>query len=146
MQLHVQKHYIQFALKCILTTPIPNKLGRCVKFKKKQNSIYILHSIPIFLDFGFYKFIHFCNKYSFVCQSVLFQRVHIATYFRSSITIIYSFLFIQTDRTGCGSRVINVTEAGLTLGGSIQVNCNVEESGTGESVKQTAVVHFYCLK
>uniref|UniRef100_A0A8C2HYT3 Alpha-2-macroglobulin-like 1 n=1 Tax=Cyprinus carpio TaxID=7962 RepID=A0A8C2HYT3_CYPCA len=56
---------------------------------------------------------------------------------------------MMTDKTGCGSQVINVTEFGLSSGGSFQVNCNVEESGTGESVKQTAVVHFnspkYCL-
>ncbi|KAK2881192.1 hypothetical protein Q8A67_018460 [Cirrhinus molitorella] len=38
---------------------------------------------------------------------------------------------MMTDKTGCGSEVLNVTELGLTVGDSFQVNCNVEESGTG---------------
>ncbi|XP_043115190.1 alpha-2-macroglobulin-like protein 1 [Puntigrus tetrazona] len=38
---------------------------------------------------------------------------------------------VMTDRTGCGSQVINVTEFGLSSGGSFEVNCDVEESGTG---------------
>uniref|UniRef100_A0A8C2Q1B2 Alpha-2-macroglobulin-like 1 n=1 Tax=Cyprinus carpio TaxID=7962 RepID=A0A8C2Q1B2_CYPCA len=39
---------------------------------------------------------------------------------------------MTTDKTGCGSQVVNMTEFGLTSAGSLQVNCNVEESGTGE--------------
>lgn len=38
---------------------------------------------------------------------------------------------MTTDKTGCGSQVVNMTEFGLTSAGSLQVNCNVEESGTG---------------
>ncbi len=76
MQLHVQKHYIQFALKCILTTPIPNKLGRCVKFKKKQNAIHIFYlhftQHPNFLDFGFYK----VHLYISVISTLLYAKVY----------------------------------------------------------------------
>lgn len=49
---------------------------------------------------------------------------------------------MQTDKTGCGSRVIDVTEFGMTSRGSFEVNSTVEESGTGEGVKQMAVSIF----
>ncbi len=52
----------------------------------------------------------------------------------------------QTDRTGCGSRVIHVTEFGISSNGYFAVTCNVEETGTGESVKQMAIVQFYSSK
>ncbi|XP_016379353.1 alpha-2-macroglobulin-like protein 1 [Sinocyclocheilus rhinocerous] len=49
---------------------------------------------------------------------------------------------MTTDKTGCGSRVINMTELGLTSGGSLQVNCNVEESGTGITMQGSTSAQF----
>ncbi|KAI2656158.1 Alpha-2-macroglobulin-like protein 1 [Labeo rohita] len=49
---------------------------------------------------------------------------------------------MMTDKTGCGSQVINVTEFGLSSGGSFQVNCNVEESGTGLNMKGSTSAVF----
>ncbi|KAI2656160.1 Alpha-2-macroglobulin-like protein 1 [Labeo rohita] len=48
----------------------------------------------------------------------------------------------NTDKTGCGSQVINVTEFGLSSGGSFQVNCNVEESGTGLTMQGSTSAVF----
>ncbi|XP_073673455.1 alpha-2-macroglobulin-like protein 1 [Garra rufa] len=48
---------------------------------------------------------------------------------------------MMTDKTGCGSRVINVS-FGLYAGGSFQVTCNVEESGTGITVQGFAWAVF----
>lgn len=39
-----------------------------------------------------------------------------------------------------------MTEFGISSRGHFTVNCNVEETGTGENIKQTAVVHFYSPK
>ncbi|XP_073673369.1 alpha-2-macroglobulin-like protein 1 [Garra rufa] len=49
---------------------------------------------------------------------------------------------MMTDKTGCGSQVINVTEFGLSSGGSFQVNCNVEESGTGITIQGSTSAWF----
>ncbi|XP_073673456.1 alpha-2-macroglobulin-like protein 1 [Garra rufa] len=49
---------------------------------------------------------------------------------------------MMTDKTGCGSRVIDVTEFGLSSGGSFHVNCNVEESGTGITMQGFAWAVF----
>uniref|UniRef100_A0A9J8AIU7 Alpha-2-macroglobulin-like protein 1 n=1 Tax=Cyprinus carpio carpio TaxID=630221 RepID=A0A9J8AIU7_CYPCA len=49
---------------------------------------------------------------------------------------------MMTDKTGCGSQVINVTEFGLSSGGSFQVNCNVEESGTGITMEGSTSAVF----
>uniref|UniRef100_A0A672R5R5 Alpha-2-macroglobulin-like protein 1 n=1 Tax=Sinocyclocheilus grahami TaxID=75366 RepID=A0A672R5R5_SINGR len=49
---------------------------------------------------------------------------------------------MTTGKTGCGSRVINMTEFGLTSGGSLQVNCNVEESGTGITMQGSTSAQF----
>ncbi|XP_043114430.1 alpha-2-macroglobulin-like protein 1 [Puntigrus tetrazona] len=49
---------------------------------------------------------------------------------------------MMTDRTGCGSQVINVTEFGLTSRGSFEVNCDVEESGTGITMQGSASAVF----
>ncbi|XP_050985726.1 LOW QUALITY PROTEIN: alpha-2-macroglobulin-like protein 1 [Labeo rohita] len=49
---------------------------------------------------------------------------------------------MKTDKTGCGSQVINVTEFGLSSGGSFQVNCNVEESGTGLTMQGSTSAVF----
>ncbi len=57
-------------------------------------------------------------------------RVHTATYCRSLNN--HFLLFIQTDKTGCGSRVIHVTEFDISFNGYFEVTCNVEETGTGE--------------
>ncbi len=39
-----------------------------------------------------------------------------------------------------------MTEFGISSNGYFAVTCNVEETGTGESVKQMAIVHFYSSK
>ncbi|RXN04002.1 alpha-2-macroglobulin 1 [Labeo rohita] len=49
---------------------------------------------------------------------------------------------MMTDNTGCGSQVINVTEFGLSSGGSFQVNCTVEESGTGVTMQGSTSAEF----
>ncbi|XP_051535073.1 alpha-2-macroglobulin [Myxocyprinus asiaticus] len=49
---------------------------------------------------------------------------------------------MTTDKTGCGSKVINVTEFGLTSSGSFQVNGKVEEYGTGVILEGTARAEF----
>ncbi|KAL1260635.1 hypothetical protein QQF64_008462 [Cirrhinus molitorella] len=49
---------------------------------------------------------------------------------------------MMTDKTGCGSQVINVTEFDLSSGGSFQVNCNVEESGTGITMQGSTSAVF----
>ncbi|XP_073673454.1 alpha-2-macroglobulin-P-like [Garra rufa] len=49
---------------------------------------------------------------------------------------------LTTDKTGCGSQAINVTEIGLTLGESFQVNCSVEESGTGITMQGSTSAVF----
>uniref|UniRef100_A0A672L3U8 Alpha-2-macroglobulin-like protein 1 n=1 Tax=Sinocyclocheilus grahami TaxID=75366 RepID=A0A672L3U8_SINGR len=49
---------------------------------------------------------------------------------------------MMTDKTGCGSRVINVTEFGMTSGGSFQVNSKVEESGTGITMEGSTSAEF----
>ncbi|KAK7171657.1 hypothetical protein R3I93_004075 [Phoxinus phoxinus] len=50
---------------------------------------------------------------------------------------------MTTDRTGCGSWVVNVTEFGLQFNGNIQVNCEVEESGTGITVSGTTTTAMF---
>ncbi|XP_051962766.1 alpha-2-macroglobulin-like [Xyrauchen texanus] len=49
---------------------------------------------------------------------------------------------MTTDKTGCGSQVLNVTEFGLTSSGSFQVNAKVEEYGTGVILDETARATF----
>ncbi|XP_051719987.1 alpha-2-macroglobulin-like protein 1 [Ctenopharyngodon idella] len=49
---------------------------------------------------------------------------------------------MMTDKTGCGSWVINVTEFGLKFRGNLQVNSNVEESGTGITMSGTTTAMF----
>ncbi|KAK2881193.1 hypothetical protein Q8A67_018461 [Cirrhinus molitorella] len=49
---------------------------------------------------------------------------------------------MMTDKTGCGSQVINMTEFDFPSGGSFQVNCNVEESGTGITMQGYALAVF----
>lgn len=50
---------------------------------------------------------------------------------------------MMTDRTGCGSWVINVTEFGLKFRGNIQVNSKVEESGTGITLSGTTATAMF---
>ncbi|XP_073673368.1 alpha-2-macroglobulin-like protein 1 [Garra rufa] len=49
---------------------------------------------------------------------------------------------VMTDKTGCGSQVINVTDFGLSSRGSFQVNCIVEESGTGITMQGSTSAEF----
>ncbi|XP_067221217.1 alpha-2-macroglobulin-like protein 1 [Chanodichthys erythropterus] len=49
---------------------------------------------------------------------------------------------MMTDKTGCGSWVINVTEFGIEFRGNLQVNSKVEESGTGITVSGTTTARF----
>ncbi|XP_048015827.1 alpha-2-macroglobulin-like protein 1 [Megalobrama amblycephala] len=49
---------------------------------------------------------------------------------------------VMTDKTGCGSWVINVTEFGLTFRGNLKVNGKVEESGTGITMSGTTTARF----
>ncbi|KAI7800550.1 putative alpha-2-macroglobulin-like protein 1, partial [Triplophysa rosa] len=50
--------------------------------------------------------------------------------------------FIKTDKTGCASQVINVTEYSMSPGGHFQVNYKVEEDGTGIIVEGSAGVSY----
>ncbi|KAI7800612.1 putative alpha-2-macroglobulin-like protein 1, partial [Triplophysa rosa] len=49
---------------------------------------------------------------------------------------------IKTDKTGCASQVINVTEYSMSPGGHFQVNYKVEEDGTGITVEGSAGVSY----
>ncbi|XP_026137257.1 murinoglobulin-2-like [Carassius auratus] len=49
---------------------------------------------------------------------------------------------MMTDKTGCGSQVVNVTEFGLSSGGSFQVNSKVEEFGTGITMESSTSAVF----
>ncbi|KAL1260636.1 hypothetical protein QQF64_008463 [Cirrhinus molitorella] len=60
--------------------------------------------------------------------SMCFTGFH---HFAALIAVIENFQYLQTDTTGCGSQVINVDKFGLPSGGFFQVNCAMEESGTG---------------
>ncbi|XP_021322030.2 alpha-2-macroglobulin-like protein 1 isoform X1 [Danio rerio] len=48
----------------------------------------------------------------------------------------------MTDRTGCASWMINATDFGLINGGNINVQSNVEESGTGVTISGTTTAMF----
>ncbi|XP_056612696.1 alpha-2-macroglobulin-like protein 1 [Triplophysa dalaica] len=45
---------------------------------------------------------------------------------------------IKTDKTGCASQVLNVTEYHMSPGGYFQINYKVEEDGTGITVEGSA--------
>ncbi|XP_056329897.1 alpha-2-macroglobulin-like protein 1 [Danio aesculapii] len=49
---------------------------------------------------------------------------------------------MMTDRTGCASWAINATNFGLINGGNINVQSNVEESGTGVTISGTTTAMF----
>ncbi|KAI7800728.1 putative alpha-2-macroglobulin-like protein 1 [Triplophysa rosa] len=49
---------------------------------------------------------------------------------------------IKTDKTGCVSRMINVTEYGMTVGAFFRVNSKVVEDGTGITVTGTSTVSY----
>ncbi|XP_067307945.1 alpha-2-macroglobulin-like protein 1 [Pseudorasbora parva] len=49
---------------------------------------------------------------------------------------------MMTDKTGCGSWVINVTEFGLRFSGNLQVNCKVDESETGITMSSSTTATF----
>ncbi|KAA0701892.1 Alpha-1-macroglobulin [Triplophysa tibetana] len=49
---------------------------------------------------------------------------------------------IKTNKTGCASQVLNVTEYRLSPGGRFQFNYKVEEDGTGITVKGSAGVSY----
>uniref|UniRef100_A0A9J8A1V6 Uncharacterized protein n=1 Tax=Cyprinus carpio carpio TaxID=630221 RepID=A0A9J8A1V6_CYPCA len=49
---------------------------------------------------------------------------------------------MMTDKTGCGSQVIHVTEFGISSRGYFTVNCNVEETGTGITMQDSASAEF----
>ncbi|XP_056612697.1 alpha-2-macroglobulin-like protein 1 [Triplophysa dalaica] len=49
---------------------------------------------------------------------------------------------IKTDKTGCASQVLNVTEYRMSPGGYFQINYNVEENGTGITVEGSAGVSY----
>ncbi|XP_065137471.1 alpha-2-macroglobulin-like protein 1 isoform X2 [Paramisgurnus dabryanus] len=49
---------------------------------------------------------------------------------------------LTTDRTGCASQVVNVSDIGMSQGGEFVVNYKVEEDGTGITVENTASISF----
>ncbi|XP_052418460.1 alpha-2-macroglobulin-like protein 1 [Carassius gibelio] len=49
---------------------------------------------------------------------------------------------MMTDKTGCGSQVIHVKEFDISSSGHFTVNCNVEETGTGITVQDSASAEF----
>ncbi|KAI7792335.1 alpha-2-macroglobulin-like protein 1 [Triplophysa rosa] len=49
---------------------------------------------------------------------------------------------IKTDKTGCASQVINLSEYGMSPGGYFQINYKVEEDGTGITVEGSAGVSY----
>ncbi|KAA0701893.1 Alpha-2-macroglobulin-like protein 1 [Triplophysa tibetana] len=49
---------------------------------------------------------------------------------------------IKTDKTGCASQVLNVTEYRMRQGGYFQINYNVEENGTAITVEGSAGVSY----
>ncbi|XP_016374394.1 alpha-2-macroglobulin-like protein 1 [Sinocyclocheilus rhinocerous] len=70
-----------------------------------------------------------------------FEIYYIRPDFPDSVAICKKYS-MMTDKTGCGSRVINVTEFGMTSGGSFQVNSKVEESGTGITMEGSTSAEF----
>ncbi|XDV32509.1 hypothetical protein PO909_003304 [Leuciscus waleckii] len=50
---------------------------------------------------------------------------------------------MMTDKTGCGSWVVNVTEFDIKFRGNFEVNSNVEESGTGITVSGTTTTAMF---
>ncbi|XP_016326682.1 alpha-2-macroglobulin-like protein 1 [Sinocyclocheilus anshuiensis] len=49
---------------------------------------------------------------------------------------------MMTDKTGCGSQVIDVTEFGISFSGYFTVNCVVEETGTGITTQVSTSATF----
>ncbi|XP_073719633.1 alpha-2-macroglobulin-like protein 1 [Misgurnus anguillicaudatus] len=49
---------------------------------------------------------------------------------------------LTTDRTGCASQVVTVSDLGMSQGGEFLVNYKVEEDGTGITVENTASISF----
>ncbi|XP_026081962.1 alpha-2-macroglobulin-like protein 1 [Carassius auratus] len=62
--------------------------------------------------------------------------------FPETVNLLCKKYSMTTDKTGCGSQVVNMTEFGLTSGGSLQVNCNLEESGTGITMQGSTSAQF----
>ncbi|KTF79137.1 hypothetical protein cypCar_00028424, partial [Cyprinus carpio] len=70
-----------------------------------------------------------------------FEIYYIRPVFPDSVPICKKYS-MMTDKTGCGSRVIDVTEFGMTSRGSFEVNSTVEESGTGITMIGTTSAMF----
>uniref|UniRef100_A0A8C2AY23 Uncharacterized protein n=1 Tax=Cyprinus carpio TaxID=7962 RepID=A0A8C2AY23_CYPCA len=70
-----------------------------------------------------------------------FEIYYIRPVFPDSVPICKKYS-MMTDKTGCGSRVIDVTEFGMTSRGSFEVNSTVEESGTVMKHWDYVKVHY----